>query len=89
MRSTRNLPVLAVSATANVPVPSIPQDFATPGLSQAQILSIVHAYRVHTAIIAGVFLIVSALFTKTLPKTYVATSTLMVNTESSDPLATG
>jgi succinoglycan biosynthesis transport protein ExoP len=89
LRSTRNLPVLAVSATPSAPVPSIPQDFATPGLSQAQILSIVHAYRVHTAIIAGVFLIVSALFTKTLPKTYLATAALMVNTESNDPLATG
>jgi uncharacterized protein involved in exopolysaccharide biosynthesis len=36
-----------------------------------------------------VFLVASALFTKTLPKTYLATATLMVNTENSDPLASG
>jgi succinoglycan biosynthesis transport protein ExoP len=89
LRSTRNLPVLAVSATPTVSAPSIPQDFASPGLSQAQIFSIVHAYRVHAAIIAGVFLVASALYTKTLPKTYLASATLLVNTESSDPLAAG
>jgi len=58
-------------------------------LSQAQIFSILHAYRVHAAIIAGVFLIATALFTKTLPKTYLASATLLVNTQSSDPLAAG
>jgi succinoglycan biosynthesis transport protein ExoP len=90
LRSTRNLPVLAVSAApTTLAAPSIPQDFASPGLSQAQIFSIVRAYRVHAAIIAGVFLIATAVFTKTLAKTYMATATLMVNTESSDPLATG
>jgi uncharacterized protein involved in exopolysaccharide biosynthesis len=58
-------------------------------LSQAQIFSILHAYRIHAAIIAGVFLIATALFTKTLPKTYLASATLLVNTQSSDPLAAG
>jgi succinoglycan biosynthesis transport protein ExoP len=89
LRSTRNLPVLAVNAVPATPIPSIPQEFASPGLSQAQILSIVRAYRVHAAIIAGVFLLATAMFTKILPKTYMATATLMVNTESNDPLAAG
>jgi succinoglycan biosynthesis transport protein ExoP len=89
LRSSKNLPVLAVSAVPSTPAPGIPQEIASPGLSQAQILSIVRAYRVHAALIAGVFLFATALFTKILPKTYMATATLMVNTESNDPLATG
>lgn len=89
MRSTRNLPVLAVAA---VPVdrepapPVIPQHYANPGLSMAQVVSIIWAFRVHAAVIAASVVLVSAVWLKVLPKTFSATATLMVNYEVSNPL---
>ncbi len=92
MKSRRNLPVLAVAASQAVPVaegPFIPQNYAHPGLSLMQIFCIVRAYRKHTLMIAASILIVSAVTTKLLHKTYTATATLMVNYQQRDPLEGG
>jgi uncharacterized protein involved in exopolysaccharide biosynthesis len=62
-------------------------DESPPGLSVAQVISILWAYRFVTAIIACVVLVLGVVITKFLPKTYEATATLMVNSNISDPLA--
>jgi uncharacterized protein involved in exopolysaccharide biosynthesis len=63
------------------------QDDAQPGLSLAQLWSIVWAYRRQTiAITVGIVLTTAAII-KVMPKTYAATATLMVNYESNDPMA--
>jgi len=54
----------------------------------AQITSILWAYKVHAAIIATVILLAAGLVIKSLPKTFTATATLMVN-DLSDPLGGG
>jgi succinoglycan biosynthesis transport protein ExoP len=91
LRYPRNLPVLAVAASAPSELsstvgPSIPQHFANPGLSLFQVLSIVKAYRKHAIIIGLIVVAISAVFIKILPKTFTATATLMVNNQSRDPL---
>ena len=90
MRLPRNSPVLSVAAVplSRDPAPpqAIPLQYASPGLTMAQISSIVRAYRVHAAIIAAIIVLVFAVSIKLLPKTYSATATLMVNYEVSNPL---
>ncbi len=92
MRSPRNSPVLAVAA---VPVSRdreydqpavIPQHFASPGLSMAQVMSILWAYRLPAMVIAASVVLLSAVWLKLAPKTYSATATMMVNYEVSNPL---
>jgi uncharacterized protein involved in exopolysaccharide biosynthesis len=67
---------------------AIPRAFATPGLSVLQILSILRAYLRPTLVIAVSICVLSAGLIKLMPKTYTATTTLMVNPEGTDPLAT-
>jgi len=62
-------------------------DSSPPGLSLAQVISILWAYRFVSAIIACVVLALGIVVTKSLPKTYTATATLMVNNNINDPLA--
>jgi polysaccharide biosynthesis transport protein len=91
LRSQGKVPVLAVAtpvSTEQSVLASGGPDENT-GLSIAQIVSIVWAYRVHAIVIATVILIFTAAFTKLLPKTYTATATLMVSYEVSDPLGGG
>jgi polysaccharide biosynthesis transport protein len=93
LRSRRNLPVpvLAVAKPALAFAPSqetvLPQNFATPGLSLPQIFSILRAYRMQTLIIVLAISILVGGLIKLMPKTYIATTTLMVNPEGNDPLA--
>lgn len=94
MRSPRNLPVLAVAARPDVSsqdqMPQImSQDYAQPGLSLAQIWCIAWAHRRQTLLITVAIVLTTAAVTKIMPKTYAATSTLMVNYESNDPVAAG
>lgn len=94
MRIPRNLPVLAVAARPDVPsqdqMPQImSQDYAQPGLSLAQIWCIAWAHRRQTLMITVAIVLTTAAITKIMPKTYAATSTLMVNYESNDPVAIG
>ena len=93
MRSRRNLPVLAVAHPAPVAFaanrePALPPGFAAPGLSPLQILSILRAYRMQTLIIVVAITVLMGGLIKLLPKTYTATTTLMMNPEGNDPLAT-
>jgi succinoglycan biosynthesis transport protein ExoP len=94
LRSPRNLPVLAVAARPDVSsqdqMPQImSQDYAQPGLSLAQIWCIAWAHRRQTLLITVAIVLTTAAVTKIMPKTYAATSTLMVNYESNDPVAAG
>jgi len=61
---------------------------ASPGLSLHQILSILHAYRLPTLAIVVAISVLMAGLIKLMPKTYTATTTMMVNPEGNDPLAT-
>lgn len=85
------MPVLAVAAPAapeyrQAAGPEIPHQYANPGLSLSQILSIVYAYRSRALMIAAIVIVLSAGFAKILPKTYSATATLMVSAQQRDPL---
>lgn len=91
MRSRRNLPVLAVANPAPVAFtpsyePALPPSLSTPGLSLLQIFSIVRAYRIPTLIIVIAISVLMGGIVKLMPKTFTATSTLMVNPEGNDPL---
>jgi uncharacterized protein involved in exopolysaccharide biosynthesis len=65
----------------------INQEAAAPGLSMTQASSIVRAYRWQTLTIAAVIVVITFGIIKIIPKTYTSTATLMVNYETSDPLA--
>jgi len=67
---------------------AFPKAFASPGLSIQQILSILRAYRLPTLVIVVAISVVMAGLIKMMPKTYTATTTMMVNPEGNDPLAT-
>jgi uncharacterized protein involved in exopolysaccharide biosynthesis len=67
---------------------AIPKAFASPGLSVKQILSILRAYRRPTLVIVVAISVLMAGLIKLMPKTYTATTTMMVNPEGNDPLAT-
>jgi succinoglycan biosynthesis transport protein ExoP len=92
LRSRRNLPVLAVANPAPVAFtpshePALPQSLTAPGISLLQIFSILRAYRLQTLLIVLAISVLMAGVIKLMPKTYTATSTLMVNPEGNDPLA--
>jgi polysaccharide biosynthesis transport protein len=93
LRSRRNLPVLAVARSVPAAVTpgyetAQPIASASPGLSLQQILSILRAYRLPTLAIVVTISVLMAGLIKLMPKTYTATTTMMVNPEGNDPLAT-
>jgi uncharacterized protein involved in exopolysaccharide biosynthesis len=67
-------------------MPVIPLNFVYPGLSLAQILSIVWAHRKLSLLIVVMVLSLTALVMALWPRTYTAMVTLMVNYEVKDPL---
>ena len=82
MRYTRSLQVASTASRPPPPeLPVIPQEFAHPGMSLAQLVAIVWAYRIQFAVIAASILVVTMVYAKILPKTYTATATLMVRYE--------
>lgn len=91
MRIRDNLPVLSAGTTApGLPHDTLPpaaEDEAQAGLSPAQIVAMLWAYRKLSAIIAVAILVVGMVGIKFLPKTYQATATLMMNNDIKDPLA--
>jgi len=90
LRELRNLPVLTAARAEPVPqdlMPTIDHDSAPPGLSLTQVWAIVRAHRWQTVMIAAAIVILTAGVAKIMPKTYAATATLMVNYETTDPLA--
>lgn len=85
--NARNLPMLRASERkAQAPAPMIPQQYAHPGLSLAQIFAILRAYRKKSLLIAAALLAIAGVVIKLLPKTYVATTALMMNYEVNDPM---
>lgn len=64
----------------------MPDVYLHPGLSPAQIWAIVWAYRKLSIIIAAAIIVLTATVLAILPRTYQATTTLMVNYEVNDPL---
>ena len=85
------MPVLAVptppAVATGAAVPSLPEEFARPGLSIEQIVTIVFAYWKLTAAIALTVTLIAAGVIKMLPKLYTGQATLLVNYEINDPLA--
>jgi uncharacterized protein involved in exopolysaccharide biosynthesis len=76
--------------TAALPEPNlaaIPDLVSQQGLSVAQLSAILRAYWKQIAVISITTVIVGAVIIKFLPKTYTATSTLIVNSDVKDPLA--
>jgi len=81
-----NLPVASRDTAVSVVTPVIPLNFVYPGLSLAQILSIVRAYRKLGLLILFAVLALTTLVMTVWPRTYTASVTLMVNYEVNDPL---
>jgi len=80
------LPLVTREAVVTAHTPVIPLDFAYPGLSLAQIFSIVWAYRKLSVLIAIVVMSIAVGVMALWPRTYTATVSLMVNYEVNDPL---
>ncbi len=81
-----NLPLLSRDMPMSLTTSAIPLNFINPGLSLAQIFSIIKAYRKLSLLIFFLALSLVALVMFLLPRTYTATTTLMVNYEVNDPL---
>lgn len=80
------LPLVTREPALLSPTPVIPLEFAYPGLSLAQIFSIVWAYRKLSLLIMVVVMTLAAGVMAMWPRTYTATVSLMVNYEVNDPL---
>lgn len=86
IRSTQRLP--AIQQEQPVYTITAPEEEATAvGISTAQVLSILRAYRMHSLIIFVVLTGVFALGIKLMPKSFVSVATLLVNVNNKDPLA--
>ena len=85
MSERHNLPMVSLEAGVSVLTPVIPLNFVYPGLSLAQILSIVNGYRWLSLIIVLVVLSITALIMTKWPRTYTAMVTLIVSYEVNDP----
>jgi uncharacterized protein involved in exopolysaccharide biosynthesis len=83
----QNFPTAMTIAAQPIGGPVVPQAYASPGLSVMQVWSVVKAYKKQTIAITLFFMFAAGIVTKLLPKTYEATATLMVNSQSNDPLA--
>ena len=81
----RDLPVVAREIVEPLATPVIPLNFVYPGLSLAQIISILRAYRGPIVLIVLAALVATVLLMALLPKTYTASASLMVNYEVNDP----
>lgn len=82
-----NLPAVVGSA---LPLPAPPpsdEEHASPGMSMAQVTSILRAHLRRSLIMFFVLVVVFAAFIKMLPHSYVATATLIVNHGDKNPLA--
>jgi uncharacterized protein involved in exopolysaccharide biosynthesis len=81
-----DLPQVYRETPVSMVTPVIPLNFVYPGLSLAQILSIVWAHRNLSILIVLLVLSLTALVMTMWPRTYTASVTLMVNYEVNDPL---
>jgi polysaccharide biosynthesis transport protein len=81
------LPLPAPEQVYTLPMPPGDEESGHGGMSLAQVISIVRAYRWHIVISVATLVLLSAIIIKLLPKVYVATATLIVNYENKDVLA--
>jgi polysaccharide biosynthesis transport protein len=65
---------------------AIPQVYLQPGLTLRQIRSIFHAYRKQSLLILLSIVMLGGVVSLLLPRTYIATATLMVDFDVNDPL---
>jgi uncharacterized protein involved in exopolysaccharide biosynthesis len=79
-------PLITRDAPVSLVTPVFPLNFVYPGLSLAQILSIIRAHRRLTTLIVLAVMSLTALALALWPRTYTAMVTLMVNYEVNDPL---
>lgn len=80
------LPVVYREAPVPVTTPVIPLNFVYPGLSLAQLMAIVWAYRKLTILIVLAGLLLTITVMSMWPRTYTAMVRLMVSYEVNDPL---
>ncbi len=86
MNRPGTMPDLARHDHNQVNAPMIPLNYVHPGMSLSQIFSIILGYWKISAIIIAVIMIVAVVLLKTIPRTYTAELTLMVNYSVSDTL---
>lgn len=82
----RDLPMLAPATPMLLASPMLAHSPVNPGMSLPQWAVILWAYRLHTALIAAIVVLAAGTACVLWPRTYVATSTLMVDYEVNDPL---
>jgi len=85
MSERDNLPMVAPEAVVSVLTPVIPLNFVYPGLSLAQVLSIINGYRWMSLVIVLLVWSITALAMTKWPRTYTAKVTLIVSYEVNDP----
>jgi uncharacterized protein involved in exopolysaccharide biosynthesis len=85
MNKTSNFPVMRRQDSNPEVAPMIPLNYVYPGMSLAQIFSIVWGYWKVSLIIISVILVLTVVTLKMLPRKYTAEATLMVNYKVSDP----
>lgn len=81
----RDLPVLVAERIEPAAPALIPMNYVHPGLSLAQILSILRAYRVQILLIMLAVLAGTVVVLSLWPRTYTANVSMMVNYEVNDP----
>lgn len=86
MTVSNNFPIVSQETPPSVYMPIIPLNFVYPGLSLAQIIAIIWAYRKLNLLILLTVLSLTAIVMAIWPRTYTAMVTLMVNYEINDPL---
>lgn len=83
---SRREPIPMPVSTLPVAMPTLPQNYLHPGLSLNQLLVIIWAYRVQSALIAAGVLLLTLLLLAIWPRSYTTTATVMVNYDVNDPL---
>lgn len=83
---TRDLPVLTATPLPTAP-PLVPHEHANAGMSLGQLSLILWAYRKQSLLIAAAVIFAVGVAAWFWPRTYEATTTVMVNFEVNDPLA--
>lgn len=81
-----DLPLVIRERPPSAAVPYVPLDYLRPGLSLAQTLAILRAYRRLSLLLVLLGLSLTALAVTFWPRTYTATAAMMVNYEVNDPL---
>ena len=81
------LPVAAPEPVYSMPLPPTDEESGPGGVSPAQVIAILRAYRWHAVICVLALICLTAVIIKLVPKVYVATATLIINYDNKDALA--